>query len=98
MRCRGVVEDADDLDAVFDGVAEDVGDDDGCGDGLRRRGSFSFDEGLDAHVLQADGVHHAGGGLDDARAGLPAMGSRERPLVTKAPMRSSETISSNSTP
>ena len=30
--------------------------------------------------------------------GLPAMGSRERPLVTKPPMRSRETMSSNSTP
>src|ERR1019366_470808 len=30
--------------------------------------------------------------------GLPAIGSRDRPLVTKAPIRSSETISSNSTP
>ena len=29
---------------------------------------------------------------------LPAIGSRERPLVTNAPMRSSETISSNSSP
>src|ERR1019366_9287135 len=29
---------------------------------------------------------------------FPAIGSRDRPLVTKAPIRSSETISSNSTP
>ena len=30
--------------------------------------------------------------------GLPAMGARERPLVTKAPMRLREMMSSNSTP
>ena len=82
----------------LDLVAEDVDDD------LRSRGSgasggqLARDELFDADVLQADGVEHAGGGLDDAGRGWPAMGSREMPLVTKPPMRSSETISSNSMP
>ncbi len=31
-------------------------------------------------------------------AGLPAIGLHDRPLVTKAPIRSKERISSNSTP
>ena len=33
-------------------------------------GEFFFDEGVDADVLEADGVDHAGGGLDDAGGGV----------------------------
>ena len=65
--------DLDDLDAVFDCEAEDVGDNDGTRDFLKAR-EFVSDEGADADVLKADGVHHAGGSLDDARTGIAGHG------------------------
>ena len=55
----------DDGDVVFDGVAEDV-DDDGAAGIVAQLGELFCDEALDADVLQADGVDHAGGGLDEA--------------------------------
>ena len=69
----GVVEGADDFKAIFDGEAEDVGDDDDVFDVLEL-GEFFGDEGADAHVLEADGVDHAGGGFDDAGRGVSSHG------------------------
>ena len=63
------VEHVDHLDAVLDGIAEDVGNDHNAGD-LAQPGQLLFDEGVYADVLQADGVHHSGGAFDDARAGV----------------------------
>ena len=37
-------------------------------------GELFCDEGADAHVLEADGVDHAGGGLDDAGRGVAGHG------------------------
>ncbi len=65
----GVVKGLNDLEAVIDGEAEDVCDDDGAGHSLQL-GKLFGDEGTDAHVLQADGVDHAGGGFDDAGGGV----------------------------
>ena len=61
----GVVEGVDDFEAVFDGEAEDIGDDDDVLYVLEL-GELFGDEGADAHVLETDGVDHAGGGFDDA--------------------------------
>jgi len=69
----GVVEGADNFEAVFDGEAEDVGDDDDVLHALELWKLFG-DEGTDAHVLEADGVDHASGGLDDARRGIAGHG------------------------
>ncbi len=70
----GVVEDADNLDAVLDGKAEDVSDDAEAGDAAEA-GHLLLDEGVDAHILEADGVDHAGGCLDDAGRGVAGHGS-----------------------
>ena len=69
----GVVEALDDRVVVADGVAEDVDDDFAGGIAAERRQLF-LDEVVDADVLQADGVQHAGGGLDDARRGMAGHG------------------------
>ena len=37
-------------------------------------GKLFLDEGPDADVLQADGIDHAAGSLDQARRRLPAIG------------------------
>ena len=41
---------------------------------LRSLGSFSSMKALDAHVLEADGVHHAGWSFDDAGGGVAGHG------------------------
>ena len=65
----GLVEALDDGDVVADRVAEDIDDD--VAAGIAREGrKFFGDELFDADVLQADGVEHAGGGLNDARRGM----------------------------
>ncbi len=69
----GVVKRADDFEAVLDGEAKDVGDDDDVFDVLEL-GELFGDEGPDAHVLEADGVDHAGGGFDDAGRGVAGHG------------------------
>ena len=63
----GLVEPLDDGEVVADGVAEDVDDDLAAGDSALSGGQLSLDEFFDADVLQADGVEHAGRGLDNAR-------------------------------
>jgi len=93
----GLVEPLDDRNVLAHRVTEDVDDDVAARVSAERR-QLAGDEVFDAHVLEADGVQHAGGGLDNARRALPAMGSSEIPLVTNPPMRSSATSSSNSMP
>ena len=74
-----IVETRDDLEIVADRVAENVDDDFALGVALHRR-EFLCEVVDDADILQADGVQHAGRGLDDARRGVAGHGFKRDTL------------------
>jgi len=63
----GVFEALDYLDVVIEAVAEDV--DDEMGVVFSQQWKLGFEERLDADVLQADGVEHAGGSFAETGSG-----------------------------
>ena len=79
----GLVEALNDRDVLGDLVAEDVDDDVGAGIAGEGR-QLAADKLLDAHILQADGVQHSGGGLDDARRGMAGDGVERDALGDEA--------------
>jgi len=93
----GLVEPFDDRDILGDLVAEDVDDDIRAGVAAERR-QLAADEFLDAHVLQSIALSIPAAVCTMRGAAWPAIGWSEMPLVTNPPMRSSETMSSNSMP
>ncbi len=93
----GLVEPLDDPDVFAHRIAKDVDDDLAVGI-TAKRGQLAFKVILDPNILQPDGIEHSGRRLHNARRAWPAIGSSEIPLVTNPPIRSRETISSNSMP
>ena len=70
---------------VFRLVSENIGKD--RRPQFRQRGQFFGDEGAHSHVLQADGIDHAGLGFIDARRGVPFDGLARQALHHQAAQR-----------
>jgi hypothetical protein len=64
-----IVQSTHHLNAVGDGKAKDIRDHNRARD-LPQFRHLLLDEGLHPHVLEPDRVHHASGGLNDARRGI----------------------------
>ena len=91
-----VFQHADHVHIIVDSVTEDIHQI-RCPHGFGASGAFS-DEGVDADILQPDGVDHPRFGFPDAGGGFPSIGCREMPFTTNAPIASTSVTSRNSTP